>query len=43
MPSYPPIRVRVTLEINIPALSEGGQEKVLCRVTPYLSEGNFTN
>jgi hypothetical protein len=37
MPSYHPIQVRVTLEINIPPLSKGGQENVLYRVTP-LSE-----
>jgi hypothetical protein len=43
MPSYPHIQVRVTLKINFPPLSEGGQEKILCPVTPYLNEGNFAN
>jgi hypothetical protein len=37
MPSYHPIQVRITLKINLPPLSEEGQEKNLCRVTP-LSE-----
>jgi hypothetical protein len=34
MPSYPPIRVTVTLKINLPRLSEGGKEKILCRLSP---------
>jgi hypothetical protein len=43
MPSYHPIRVRVTLQINLPPFFEGGCEKILRRVTPYPSEGNLKN
>jgi hypothetical protein len=34
MPSYPPIRVMVTLKINLPPLSEGGQEKIYAELPP---------
>jgi hypothetical protein len=34
MPSYPPIRVRVTLKINLPPLSEWGKEKIWAELPP---------
>jgi hypothetical protein len=37
MPSYPPIQVRVTLKINLPPLSERGQEKIYAEL-PALYE-----
>jgi hypothetical protein len=35
--------VRVTLQINLPSLSKGGQEKINAELPSYPSEGNFQN
>jgi hypothetical protein len=43
MPSWPPIRVRVTLKINLPPFPKEDKKKFYAELPPYPSEGNFKN
>jgi hypothetical protein len=41
MPSYHPIQVRVTLEINIPPYPKVDKKMFYAELPPYPSEANF--